>query len=405
MTARRSTRTTIGAALRAKFKSPREALERLGIDERVLSEPGLAYDGAKEMSKPKPSRLHYLLLTRTARIFNPHLAADAKVDYSPLYKGVTSKNLKARRPTIIADAKKLLKGKTLAKDAPIEGLAQLLHHLENPPDQANLDESVSGAQHRAMEAAAHGHSTLGIPKSVGSEFSHADKGHTFRDALPAFLKDHGLDEEAVKHVMDGWPSQDELPENALDEEEEGEKVDVEVEQGEDEIEEEEAEDKIEEEEGEDADIEEEEAEDRGAKDKHAKDRKAKDSKHAKDRKGAMDTKNFVTVDAMNKAVEAAVKKVRADQSATMDARAFVRPFVGELNMALDSAEKIYRAAAESLGIEDAETIHVSALPQMIKLFGKKNSMANDDGREIATDAAGAKSFAERFPGATRIRSV
>lgn len=36
--------------------------------------------------------------------------------------------------------------------------------------------SVSQAQHRAMEAAAHGNSTLGIPKKVGEEFSHADKG-------------------------------------------------------------------------------------------------------------------------------------------------------------------------------------------------------------------------------------
>lgn len=35
--------------------------------------------------------------------------------------------------------------------------------------------SVSGAQHRAMEAAAHGHSTLGIPKKVGKDFVAADK--------------------------------------------------------------------------------------------------------------------------------------------------------------------------------------------------------------------------------------
>ena len=34
----------------------------------------------------------------------------------------------------------------------------------------------SEAQRRAMEAAAHGHSTLGIPASVGKEFSAADKG-------------------------------------------------------------------------------------------------------------------------------------------------------------------------------------------------------------------------------------
>lgn len=37
--------------------------------------------------------------------------------------------------------------------------------------------SQTPRQHRAMEAAAHGHSTLGIPKSVGKEFVAADKPH------------------------------------------------------------------------------------------------------------------------------------------------------------------------------------------------------------------------------------
>lgn len=36
--------------------------------------------------------------------------------------------------------------------------------------------SVSDRQHRAMEAAAHGKSTLGISKSVGRDFVAADKG-------------------------------------------------------------------------------------------------------------------------------------------------------------------------------------------------------------------------------------
>jgi len=35
--------------------------------------------------------------------------------------------------------------------------------------------SVSEKQRRAMQAAAHGHSTLGIPKHVGQEFVAADK--------------------------------------------------------------------------------------------------------------------------------------------------------------------------------------------------------------------------------------
>lgn len=35
---------------------------------------------------------------------------------------------------------------------------------------------VSEKQRRAMQAAAHGHSTLGIPKSVGKEFAASDPG-------------------------------------------------------------------------------------------------------------------------------------------------------------------------------------------------------------------------------------
>jgi hypothetical protein len=43
--------------------------------------------------------------------------------------------------------------------------------------------STSEAQHRAMEAAAHGKSTLGIPKRVGREFVDADK-HAHDSADP-----------------------------------------------------------------------------------------------------------------------------------------------------------------------------------------------------------------------------
>lgn len=51
--------------------------------------------------------------------------------------------------------------------------------------------SVSEKQHRAMEAAAHGHSTLGIPKSVGEEFVAKDES----------LKG-ASEEEISKHIGD-----------------------------------------------------------------------------------------------------------------------------------------------------------------------------------------------------------
>jgi hypothetical protein len=47
-----------------------------------------------------------------------------------------------------------------------------------------VDVSVSEAQHKAMGAAAGGKSKLGIPKSVGEEFSKADKGK-FDSAMDA----------------------------------------------------------------------------------------------------------------------------------------------------------------------------------------------------------------------------
>lgn len=57
--------------------------------------------------------------------------------------------------------------------------------------------SVSGAQHRAMAAAASGHSTLGIPADVGAEFMHADKGKaaakgTGHKGFTDAMKGHGV---------------------------------------------------------------------------------------------------------------------------------------------------------------------------------------------------------------------
>ena len=54
--------------------------------------------------------------------------------------------------------------------------------------------SVSEKQHNAMEAAAHGHSTLGIPKSVGQEFVNADKHR--KDSETVHPEQNALDSAA-----------------------------------------------------------------------------------------------------------------------------------------------------------------------------------------------------------------
>jgi hypothetical protein len=399
----------LGDALRKKYKTPRAALRALGLDEKLLDAAQIAFDGAQTMKKP--TRLEFLATTRIARAVNPLLAFDAKVEYGPLTKGLTTANFKERKPKIIAGLKTALKGKTLAGD---EGLhmghvAKMLDHLEGRPEKDSLDESVSGPQHRAMEAAAHGHSNLGIPKNVGEEFEHKDKGKTFGDMIKDWAKDHGLSEDDVK-ALDKMHT-DSMPKSALDGEEE---TNIEVEEGEDgDIEEEEAEDgEIEEEEAED-EIEEEEGEDhrgasdrKSAKDKAAKDKAAKDRKNAKDRKGAMD-KRPITQDELNKALASAQAIERKAARATAEAREFVRPYIGQVSLAMDSAEQILRAAAKAMNIEGAEDVHHSALKSLIKMAGQNRAMAQDASHRFETDLAmdeGGEndSFGKFFPGAAKI---
>ena len=370
--------------LRKKYRTPREALKALGLDEGLLDVQRLAFDGAKQM---KPTVIESLAVRFTARAVNPLLAMDKKVEYGPIFKGLTTKNLKTRKPTIMDGLKKALKGNTIAKDASIEHVAEMLDHLEHVAEPKSLDESVSPEQHKAMEAAAHGSSNLGIPKTVGKEFSEADKGKNFDAMIRDWAMSKGMSEDDIEALKK--MHEDAMPENALDEKEDGE-----------EAEDHEAEDDAEEtEEAEDA----EESDGEHAKD--AKDTKhGKDSKHAKDRKGAMDSgkKRAITQDELDKALKAQATSLRKNAQEAAEARTFVRSYVGEVSMALDSAEQIHRAAAEAMGIEDAGTVHASALKTLIKTCGRVSSAASEEAGDLAYDGAAAKSFEERFPGAKRI---
>ena len=103
--------------------------------------------------------------------------------------------------------------------------------------------------------------------------------------------------------------------------------------------------------------------------------------------------------AMDAALAAQEKKIVKRMQDAMEAREFVRPHVGNLPFALDSAESVLRAAAVNLGIPSAKTVHESALRDLISFkVAAKPAQPN----RIAQDAAGAKSYAEMFPGADKI---
>ena len=64
---------------------------------------------------------------------------------------------------------------------------------ETDPSAPAEDASVSAAQHRAMEAAAHGKSTLGIPESVGKEFVSKDEAAAeLREFMTKYAAANGI---------------------------------------------------------------------------------------------------------------------------------------------------------------------------------------------------------------------
>ena len=363
--------TKLGAALREKFPDPKSALLALGLDASLLTTENTSMTA-------KPTRLAATLLALTASHIKPVLAKDAKIDLMPVFKDVTRKNFSAKKITMALDS--ALKGK-LAKDASMKHVADMLDALEPELREEVKDESVSEPQHKAMEAAAHGESNLGIPKKVGEEFSQADKGKNFDasiEPLKAYLKGKGVGDaeitEACDMVRDAM-----MPPNALDEDE-----------TEEEKRKREAEDKA----AKDEEIKA-EAEKKAAADKAAKDAEMKDTVS----KGAMDA----ALQAHGKAVE---QRVIERQRAVRDAERAVRPWVGELanSMSFDSAEQVYRAALDVVGIDHKNVKDAAALPVILGLAPKPGAKPSQTSSGLALDSATA-GFADRHPEAARINTI
>jgi len=353
----------------------------------IVSDQALDAGKARHIQEQemKPTRLEYLLVTTAARAVNPLLAMDAKVDYKPIFKGLNSSNFKGRKTTIISDMKRAIKGKTVVGDASVEHLAKMLDHFDHAEEPKTLDAAVSGEEEKEMEAAAKGKSNLAPAKKAND----SGKPKAFDESgMKEMLKSKGMSEDDISEVMDMMPKAacDEEPNGGALDEDDDEDISTE---------------------DEDADAEEkrrkEAAKDKATKDKAAKDKAARDGRGARDKGTAMDGK-MITEDDMNRAITAAVNQVRKGATECAETRAFLRPYCGELPMALDSKEKLLRAGAASLGIEDAENIHASALPTLIKMqpvAGARQAPVYD-GQITGDDFSGLDDFSKRFPGAARI---
>lgn len=121
---------------------------------------------------------------------------------------------------------------------------------------------------------------------------------------------------------------------------------------------------------------------KAARDKAAKDRKAKDAEPKPPTKAAMD---------------AAIAGVRADFLALDEARRDVRSVVGEIVVAMDSAEAVYGFALDHLGVEHKDAEGVKAKRAIFKVAAKQ---AASPAPRVAMDSAPAM---KRFKDLGRIR--
>lgn len=364
--------TKLGAALREKYRTPKDALRALGLDENLISDTN---EGAVTMSNEALARKIHAIANRAATVgamvayLRPRLALDAKVDLHKVFGDVTGKNFGEKKPAMAERIVAQAKGK-LAKDANLDDVGKVLDMLEKHEIDEGADESVSEPQHKAMEAAAHGASNLGIPESVGKEFAAKDAKE---EGLRAMLKEKGMTDDDVDGVCDMMfkkTAADESPEEKAKREAK-EKAD---------------------------------AADKAAKDAKAKDAEMEKEKEARDAEMADVIKKPAMDAAIAAATTATEKRVVERQREIRKAESAVRPYVGELSadLAFDSADDVYRHALTMLGVKEAKEIHASALPTILGLQPKPGAKPVQQPERLGADAAAVKRINERFPGLEHI---
>jgi hypothetical protein len=113
-------------------------------------------------------------------------------------------------------------------------------------------------------------------------------------------------------------------------------------------------------------------------------------------KPAMDRKavKIIAADAQSKAIAA--------MSAIRQAERDVRPYVGEITVALDSAAAVYRLALDAAKV-DLTGVHESAFPALVKMLPLPDKGARPV--LVALDAATADAVTKRFPNAARLKHI
>lgn len=321
--------TPLGAALRAKYKTPREALAALGLDASLITTAGLSGDTVEteHMSK-KPMRLSPMAAASKGAIsavLLPLMAADSKPDFAKLVKGVTKKGWATDKARIVAGLPALVKGTgpKLATDAEVGSIVKQVEKLLdtiNPAEEGMDDDPDMGG---------------GMDKEWGEDDEKAFEELNERRAKAKTAEDEA---ETEAEKAERMKARKEAGANDAEPETESEK--------------------------------------KMRMDKRAEDKSARDAELAAAtgiKPGAVTAKDAekepVTKGAMDAALAALKTKLANDHKADLDrvqretqtatmtrmeaiatAKALVDPLVGKLAIACDSAEAVYRHSLKSLGL-------------------------------------------------------
>ncbi len=138
-----------------------------------------------------------------------------------------------------------------------------------------------------------------------------------------------------------------------------------------------------------------------AEDEEAEAKKKADDEDDDDGKADDESVSKEAMDAAIKtSVSSAVANERKHQADIREAERFVRPWVGDLAVAFDSAGDVYKAAIEAQG-RSVKDVHPSAYRTILEMIPKPGQQRHQSPR-LAMDSAKANSFAERFPETGRI---
>lgn len=306
--------------------------------------------GDSKLEQNKMSKKTVALLSRKALLvqgalaayLTPRLAADAQIDLTPVLKDVNRSNYAKKRASIATGVEKLVSGK-LAQDAEVGDLVELLDGLKdvNSGDPDEDDLSLDDEDEP------------GAPPAAAAPEPEADDPVA---KLLAVLKGK-LDEETFAKVSAALapapaaaaPGADDEPTPKPEEEK-----------------------------------------------PVAKDEDQDGDKETPPTKAAMDA-------AILKARNQTRKETIATMNAIREAEAICKPIIGELAVAMDSAESIYQLALETAEV-DLTGVPPAAFKAMVGMLPKGGNKP-EPRLQIGQDAKAAASFAERFPNAQRIKTV